>query len=365
MSTSYETPGCLNLRIDEYKDFRQVRGAALGTMRNVDRTLRRFTAVNGNLLMRNITDKHVTEYLTVAGKTRPKSISIDINVLNGFFDWGRKTKRIPAGQDPMVGTHAPSPDRKERPRLPVSRFPELLDAVPHPRDRVVLAMGLYLFLRQSELADIRLADLYLDDAKVKVRVKKKKKLFEDMMVINPALEVELRQWLTWYAKHGLAGPLRPDYFLVPSKIGARFARDPDSGLFTPKRIQVDNLNPAEPIKQMERIAKRALHAIGFDDGNDLLGQGIHTLRRSGARAWFDHLQQMEPFVDDESGELVKAPNYPIRPVQTALHHSHQHTTELYLGLIPDKLERDMLMRRTMFEFNRRNVVKLEARDARP
>lgn len=357
MATDWDSPGSLNVRVQEYLAHRDARGIAFGTRRNDAITLRRFIQVTGNILLKNVTDKHVIDYLAQAKKTRPKSLAIDIACLRSFFKWARVTSRYPRDFDPMVGIDSPKPDKTEKFRVPVGRFPELLDAAVHPRDRVAVALGLHLFLRASEMMDIKLGDLDLDAGQVLIRVRKKKRLFEDVMPISPQLDQELRAWLTWYTVT-LAG--RPDngMYLVPAKAAVRYARDPASGLFTTERIAGDRLRPDRPVANAEWIAKRALLGIGYDE-QKLKGQGIHALRRSGARAWFDHMQQMEPYEDEETGEWVKPPAYPIRPVMTALHHENQTTTEGYIGLEPDKLERDKLMKRIMFVYNRDNVVKLE------
>lgn len=361
MASSYDTPGSLNLRSHEYLDFRRSSGVAKGTLRNDLATLRRFMQVNGNLLLKSVDDSHVTRYLEVAGKTRSAaSLGIDFQVLRGFFDWGRRTRRMALDQDPMAGRKAPKAMQKERRRVAVGQFPELLDAVPHPRDRICLALGLYLFLRASEITSLKIGRVGLQAGEILVDVHKSK--LQDVMPICSELDEELRRWFSYYTK--LTGAsLAPDLYLVPARTKGRFARDPVTGLFTAERIVSEQLTPAKPVQQPEKIAQRALRGIGFL-AEDVGGQqeGIHTLRRSGGRALFDALQQAEPY-EDENGKVIHPPSYPIRQVQSMLHHANQATTERYIGLEPDRWERDRLLRgRVMFKVNRDNVIKMGEHD---
>lgn len=338
MST-LDTPGSLSRAIDEYLAFRKSQGFAKGTLKNDTIALRRLLRVTGNILFKNIHDGHITRYYEVASQSRSlESLTNDDKVLRGFFEWGRQTRRIPVNNNPMAGRRRlQRVTQKERRRLHVSKFPMLLDAAEHPRDRMVIALGLYLLLRQSEMTTLRIKDIDLDAGTAFVIVHKTK--MQDLMPISLELDRELRRWLTFYASR--CGRLEPDWYLVPARSTARYERDLKTGRFLPVKVKEESLKPTKPITHVERIAHRALVKIGFLTSGEYHangmpkgeGEGIHTLRRSGGRAMFDALQAME-----------EAPSYPIRIVQAMLHHKTQAETERYIGLEPDRMERDKLIK---------------------
>jgi len=100
----------------------------------------------------------------------------------------------------------------------------------------------------------------------------------------------------------------------------------------------DNVNKS-------KVIKRILENYGW---TDTYWQGMHLLRASGARAWFDELNN-----NTVDGAL--------RLVQTHLHHSSTQMTERYLGLSADRVRRDeMVQGSAMFPSigKRGNVVQL-------
>ena len=77
-----------------------------------------------------------------------------------------------------------------------------------------------------------------------------------------------------------------------------------------------------------------------------MGEGSHTLRRSGARALFDRLA--------ESGY-----DRSLRIVQSMLHHSSVTITEKYIGVTPDQRSRDEIIKgQEMYPVREENVVSL-------
>ena len=361
---SMDSPNSLSSAIDEYLRHRRSLGKKPNTLKQDRRALRAFLSVTGNILLKSVTDSHVTRFFEHAAKTRqPISLAIDTQVLNGFFKWARDSRRIPARNNPMIGRRHYRAPKKVRRLLPATKFDELLDAAPHPRDRACLAVAIYLLLRASEIKTIRIRDVDLDSGIVMVQVHKSDK--EEILPITTELDKELRQWFTYYS--ATCGPLQPDWYLVPSKVGARFKQDWKTKRFTNERITDDLLRPTQPIGDPAKVAQRALRAIGFltedkPNGKPVTNrEGIHTLRRSGGRALFDRLQSMEPFID-ENGVEVRPPSYPIRTVQAMLNHSSQARTEIYIGLEPDRQELIKLLKgRPMYAINRENVVDLRPR----
>ena len=362
-----ESPGRLSWAIDQYLASMRVKRRQPNTIKNHTQTLNRFLSTTGNLLVKNIDERHVINFFAEAGRTRQaSSLNVHRSVLNTFFKWCRRSRLMPPDSDPMWDIEAFEPFERERKRVHVSDFPRLLDAAEqeHKRDRIMIALGLYLFLRQSEMATLTIGRLDLKGGSILVRVQKTKK--DDLMPIPKELDEELREWLEFYT-WDVGEPLRPEWPLIPHKRKRVGVRPPGSRFIQPGPVPRPQLDPSQPLRtHLEKVAKAALRKIDFpvDDSPEgtLKGEGMHTLRRSGARAWYDELQAMEPWVDPATGRVVRPVAHPIRPVQAALHHKTQMMTEHYIGCEPDRLDRDLLMRgRYMYPSLRaKNVVELRA-----
>jgi len=74
------------------------------------------------------------------------------------------------------------------------------------------------------------------------------------------------------------------------------------------------------------VVKRAMRRIGHEPH----GSGMHTLRRSGARALFDRLRH-----EGYDGALMR--------VSSMLGHADTKTTEIYLGLSIERQQRNELI----------------------
>lgn len=306
-------------------------------------TLTKFLTVNGNIWCHAISESHVTRFFEEASRTKqPQSLRNDHTVLSSFFEWLRRTRRMGTETDPLYGRRKPKRLQKERRRLHFSKFPALLDAAEarSPRDRAALALLLYTLGRDGEITSLRIRDLDLDSGYITYAVHKSRK--EDRMPICTELDAELRQWLTFYTKE--VGYLEPGYYLVPSR-DTRGVRGED-GLI--ERNEHVALVPDRKIPALGKLVTPALNDIGFDTRDEQgrgMGEGAHTVRRSGARAMFDSLSS--------SGY-----DHSLRVVQSMLHHSSVQTTELYLGLDVDRRTRDDLFRgKPMYSFGE-NVSQL-------
>lgn len=277
----------------------------------------------------SITHDHITHVLVEMSETRsPRSMSITHSQFNRFFKWAVTTKRMKSDDNPMGERKAPKWHKRMRDRLPASEFPRLLDACTHPRDRILVALGLYLMARISEIRTIRLSSVMLPLGEIHVRIHKSG--IDDFMPISEELDIELRRWLKYYSEH--CGGLRPHYYLVPNKTSPIPQKNPVPGM---QGALMDPLSAVlQPEKEISRrsalAVRNALERIGFpiyDDKGKLKGEGTHTLRRSGGRAMFDGARQ-----SGVEGSLTR--------VKTMLHHASITDTEWYIGANLDKVERD-------------------------
>jgi integrase len=258
----------------------------------------------------------------------------------------------------MVGRKAPKFTPRVWRGIPVSKIPALLDSAPHPRDRILLALGCFLLGRGIEFSLLRIGDVRLDAGEISYAIPKTGKT--DVLPISTELDGELRRWFTVYTEE--CGPLDPSWYLVPAKTPPRL-----SGY----RTQIEGsarLIPDRPIcttkrkGTMHRVAQAALESIGFPlrdpESGKSLREGMHTLRRSIARGLY--LQLVDEWQEGD-------PN-PIEMVRSMLNHSTEKQTREYIGLQADRELRDRRIKgRPMFPglAPGSNVVQLgEAREAR-
>jgi len=97
----------------------------------------------------------------------------------------------------MVDVGTMAVPRMERFRLAPDQLVAVLDVVSDPRERALIAVCLNTALRSSEVTALRIKDVDLSDGELYVVRQKSKS--DDRLKITPALDRELRQWLTTYA----------------------------------------------------------------------------------------------------------------------------------------------------------------------
>ena len=314
--------------IDSYVRHRTSQNYSKGTLKVDAQVLRKFLSVCGNIYCHQISDRHIERHFEEVSKSRQgNTLRKDHGVLVRFFKWARHTGRMPVDSDPMFGRRQPKPIKRERNRLHVSRFGELLDAAEarDPRDRALCALLLYTLCRDGEVTDLRIRDLDLQSGWLKVRIHKTGA--EDTMPVPQELDAEMRRWLTHYSK--VAGPLEPWHYLVPVR-QVFPVNGPDGRI-----VRHDSAyRPDKKIGGAGRIVNPILEKIGFpvvDENGKACGEGSHTIRRSGARALFDDL------VDGGY-------DHSLRIVQSLLHHSSVTMTEKYIGISADRRNRDDILR---------------------
>jgi integrase len=322
------SPITLQLAIEEYLASRQTRGIAANTLRSDKTILTKFLTIVGNIQVRSIEERHIDTFFSTNSHQKESSRNLSLQKLRGFVRWAKNRDYI--SKDPTSDRRRIKEPEANRLFIPVERFPELLKAAEHPRDRMIVGLGLYLFLRSSEVTLLRIEDVDLDSGWMSTTQPKTKT--RDDMPICEELEAELRRWLTWYGAN-LGAPLAGDMYLVPTKKDYRAFPGP-SGKFVSSTGEVRHtLNPYKPVSRPHHAVQRSLAKIGIPT----LGEGGHTLRRSGARALFDELRGTE----GSDGALQQ--------VKVMLHHKNVAMTEHYLGIAPERAQRDARLRgRPMF-----------------
>lgn len=279
----------------------------------------------GTLQIRKLDARKVDEFLAyrAASGISQGYMNIHINVLKQFFSWCDRWNYLPASESPMRGVVQKDYIPKRKQRISVTQFSDLLDVAEarHPQHRIVVAMGLLTMMRRNEIRDLRVGHwLPAERELLAARTKTKENA---VMAVDSVLAEEITRWLRFYGRT-LGYRPHPHAYLIPAKRKPRGTRN-ERGQF--QYVPGDaHLLPDTPVGQMERIVRWSMEDLGLetrDSEGASLFEGMHTLRRSGARALYDQL------VSEGRADA-------LRLVQTELGHKHQSQTEEYIGISLDQ-----------------------------
>lgn len=291
--------------------------------------LSKFIEVNGNMIVADITPDHIAAmlaYHSPAGKGQTwavRSVKQRLSQFEQFFDFCIDAGYYAAGnpvighKKKMRGIASPKPQHL---RIPRSEWAAVLAAAEHPTHRALIATGFYTCLRINELVALSLQDLNLDTWELTAWRKKVKDTHT--LTVPMELRAELHTYLAWYSKfnpkphHPLFPPLYPGAQI--DALGSQWANP---------TVGAKHQNQYAAGRQVKRILARA----GYDHPH----MGAHTLRRSGARAFYDHL-------------VTQGYDGALRSVQTLLGHTTPTTTEKYLGVDIDQRRLSTVMDGWMF-----------------
>lgn len=324
--------------IDHYRADRKAKGYAKSTIVNEQSTLRRLLAVIGNIQVSSITTHHMDRFWHHNQHKAPGTFNKDRGYLSSFFKWCQVRGYMPRTYDPMEGTR----DRRVPPRdfvvIPPGEFPELLAGAKFPRNRALVAIGLYLFTRVSETGLLRWRDLDFENKAV--RVFRTKTQTVDDLPMCAELEEELRRWRMEYGR--LAGEVpKPGWCVCPAFQAPVFEGvRGQQGVLRPLRPAT--IKPTSPL----RTVTECINVVLKDAGYYQPGEGGHTLRRSGAIALYNEL-------------IDRGHDGAIRVCQAMLGHSSVTTTEIYLRLdLARKTRNDLLAGKPMFSGEGGEIVEL-------
>lgn len=255
--------------------------------------------------------------------------------LRKFLKWCELGRVLPAGETDRLLANRKYRKAERLPKhyVPVEQFPLLIESAErHPSDRAVMALALFTLCRSGEIADLRMKDIDLAENTIRVYREKRKRWTD--IGITPELHWELTKWLGHMADElGYASiyhlmTTQPEWRVIPrlQPVHERNAQG---------RYVVDGtayeMDPLNRQRHLERIVKRGLDVTGAQtaDGRVVrhFGEGMHTIRRSGARAMLKHLS--EALGNDRA--LVQ--------VMTMLDHENTQITLAYIGM---NEERDQL-----------------------
>lgn len=302
--------------VDEFMVWRQFSDYSARTERNNRSQLNWLPKLRYDIELDDLDHVYFRDFFYELGRTRADSTMNTMQATySAFFRWLRTEGHMPPEWNPMKGMRYKKVQPKPKRRLSHEEFPAFLDAAPDPRHRIVVALGLYLMLRDSELRPLTVGDVDLQEGYIKVSIPKTKGY--DEMPITADLDEELRLWLSHYAE-SLGTPLRDQYYLVP---GVRAVKG---------KWATYEYYPMGQIAKTSTMIERVMVAYGWEDHK---GHKLHALRRSGARQMYDRLASEGAGIDAA-----------MEVTQASLHHRSRSMTEHYLGLEGSRAKRDKLLR---------------------
>lgn len=288
-----------------YTVWRTSRGAAsTNTARGEQPGLRAFGGLLDNPELRKITPDDVGRWwdsLTLADSTKGTRLT----QLRSFFRYCLDQGWI--DKDPTTMLRAPKVRPEPRDRLTADELLALLDLAHTLRDRCLLALAMNLGLRGGEIARLQWRDLDWSDQTIRVHVDKTNEV--DDMPLTSELIVELAAW----SQSTTSSQGRDTYVIPAQHVGA----------------QGVTYKWGESVKEPYAVVKRALSDAGWED---VRYEGVHTIRRSVARLYFDKVENEETF---DSALLA---------TMTLLHHTRPETTLRYIGRDRATLARDRILK---------------------
>jgi integrase len=340
--------------IAEYLEARKGMGYAKNTIRTDTQALKILLAEVGNIRVKHLDARHGEKFLARlnASGVKPGTYNLYRGSLRRFSAWCIQRRYLPGSANPLGMSRNLKNETAPKRRIQSAEFARLLDLCDHPQQRIIVALGLYLFLRASEIEDLSVGDV--DFAAREIRVWQRKTKRYDVMPISKRLDRELRRWLTWFANDAAErhGGLQKDWPLVPARIRTSMFNDgTGKGGGRPFWPASGHMNPRSRVKQVHTRIKPVLVRFGWEvTAEDR--EGEHTLRRSGARALYNRLITVEGAARDDALGIVQA----------MLHHKTRAQTEHYIGVTAEVEKRDLLLKGAdMFgEDESSNVVSLDA-----
>ena len=305
---SYTTLSQALLAYDQYL---QASGLAANTITNRTQVLRHASKKWGNPLVRKIRPVDVDrlfETSTWSAKTR----NLYLGNLRLFFQFCRDRDYIPQDFDPCRGWRNLREPRSEMFWIEVGEFTELLDAAEsnHPRDRMIVALGLFGLMRGSEVQQLQFGDVHMDKRRIEFYRPKNKGIHGIPMVSE--LHDEFTRYLEWV--DWTHGPAKKYWYVTPPRKKGQYNHAQQT-FIAPITMRFDSrlVHIYEPVTQ-------AFAELGYSGGHLKGKLGNHALRRSGARNLLQHFRQVE----GEQSALLR--------VSRMLGHQDLKDTMTYIGL---------------------------------
>lgn len=285
-----------------------------------------------------VTDRYFAQYRDKSQASRNNAFT----AYKGFVNWLKANRQLkPLDVDRMLsGRGVKRKNRKPKQYIPASDFQLALDlsGKRHAADRAAFAVALYTLCRVGEITSLQLQDIDMDRRTIQVYRSKRKRWTEVTMCDE--LHAELETWLEYYAwSTKQVGPAvmkhdHPDWYLIPR---LAIKRQGNAKGRYDAALQQYAIRPSEPSRGLENVVKGVLDGLGVEGSTHSewsrhVGEGMHTIRRSGARAMLDHLSK----TDGNDKALLK--------VSLMLDHEDTQITLSYIGMEIEKKQLDDYLR---------------------
>ncbi|MCX6401813.1 MAG: site-specific integrase [Propionibacteriales bacterium] len=311
----------------EYQETRATY-VANATLANDWSILRAFArGIGPDKQIHNVTQRQVELWFAAEAKRqKPSSYNKVRTRIKGFLDFA--TRRGWVTLDLLGEVRTRTVTKRDRMRLSPA---ELLDLPKHThsaRDKAFIVTACNTALRANELVSLRVRDVDLFNGWLDTDITKSAK--QDKLPITVELDAALREWFKHYEED--AGELQADWHLFPQRQpgAGRYIRDAHTTTYAGHIY--GSLLPEKQMKNPAQIVQRCLTSQGHAIEP---GEGVHTLRRSVARAYFD-------------ARVAAGYDGALRETSALLHHTNSQTTEIYLGLTTEKLGRDKALKGQTF-----------------
>lgn len=318
------------VRLDEAMDrfalSMKARNRAPRTIKNHLNPIRRMITEFGNIQVSAISADHMDRLLAATAEEwnwSTRNLYMDnLRGKRGFFAFCRMQGWMPRDRDPLELWDRQKGERRERKWIPVEEFVDLMDACDQPRDRMVVALGLFTMARGGEISLLQWKHADLTSAKPTLTVWREKIRKRDILPISGELLEELLVWKRHYCVNLGVTEVDPEWYIVPAKWPLAMAFDPTVGKLQPTG-KAARLKPETRLGKPYETIQRAMLKLGLET----FGGGMHVCRRSGGRAMFDKLRNQ-----GYDGAMLR--------VSRMLGHSSIKQTEHYLGI---ELEQEQLV----------------------
>lgn len=232
------------------------------------------------------------------------TLNLNRGIYRSFIQWAKDTRCYSPYDNPTMNLRDVKPKvlrtlRDEtRYYVPLDQRKALLDAAGerHPRDRFVIAMGLYGGRRADDLLSMNIGDIDLDNETFRFTNGKSGGARVTLPYsIWPEFGREIRGWLAWLA--GQYGTLNPDWPLVCTRLNSDDYRGLKSSPQMHPRWPVDPTQRAS-YWALHKDVRMALELIGAD--TEGLRHGLHALRH-GCSRW---LQEEEGWSEQDIADWL-------------------------------------------------------------